>query len=391
MNKVKVGIIGIGTIGFAHAVCISENKIANMQLEAVCDIDFKRICEFKKLYPNIKVYKDYRDLIASREVDAVVIAVPHPLHSEIAVKALESGLHVMLEKPADVSVSKAKILNEVAKRSQKVFGIMFNQRTCPLFQKARDIVRGGLLGELKRTVWIVTNWYRTQHYYDSGSWRATWNGEGGGVLLNQAPHNLDLWQWICGMPCSVTAYCELAKFHNIEVEDDVTLFTKYENGATGTFITSTGEYPGTNRLEISGTKGKLVVENNTLKWWKLNRDEREVCITSDEGFSDSDCEYCEISLETKESSHQGILQNFTNAILFGEPLLSPGTDGIYELAISNAAYLSSFNGHIEVPLPFNCEEFDMLLDQLRSNSNMRNSDQAQPVSKDYNKRWQVRW
>ena len=391
MKEIRVGIIGIGNMGYAHALCVADNQIKGIKLTAVCDINSERIEKFKEEYPNVKTYTDYNDLLQSGEVDAVIIAVPHPLHSEIAIKAFENSLHVMLEKPADIAVSKVERLNETACKSNKVFAIMFNQRTNPLFAKAREIVNGGLLGELKRTVWIVTNWYRTQSYYDSGSWRATWSGEGGGVLLNQAPHNLDLWQWICGMPDSVTAYCDIAKYHNIEVEDDVTIITRYKNGAVGTFITTTGEYPGTNRLEISGSKGKIVIENKTLKWWKLKADEREVCKTSPEGFVNIETEYTEITQNTQESAHKGILQNFANAILFGEELISPGTDGIFELTISNAAYLSSWQGNKEISLPFDTQAFDKLLNKLISVSEGQNSNRIHTATKGYNERWQVRW
>lgn len=391
MKKLRIGVIGIGNMGYAHAVCIAENGVKGMCLNAVCDINHERTEEFKKNYPAVKIYTDYKELLKSDEVDAVIIAVPHPLHSEIAIIAFENSLHVMLEKPADISVSRVKRLNEVANKYGKIFGIMFNQRTNPLFIKAREIVKSGLLGELKRTVWIVTNWYRTQGYYDSGDWRATWAGEGGGVLLNQAPHNLDLWQWICGMPKSVTAYCDVGKYHNIEVEDDVTIFTRYENGATGTFITSTGEYPGTNRLEISGTKGKIVIENKTLKWWKLKENEREVCNNSADSFVCIETEYTEIKQELPETAHKGILQNFANAILYGEELLSPGTDGIFELTISNAAYLSSWKENKEISLPFDFDEFDSLLNELISNSKKRIADKNCPAPKEYIERWQVRW
>ncbi len=391
MEEIRVGVIGIGNMGHAHGVCIGENGIKGMRLSAVCDIDPQRLEEFGKRYPQVKQYTDYHELLKSGGVDAVVIAVPHPLHCEIAREALKSPLHVMLEKPVDISVSRAERLNQTARESGKVFAIMFNQRTNPLFIKAREIVKSGLLGQLKRTVWIVTNWYRTQSYYDSGDWRATWAGEGGGVLLNQAPHNLDLWQWICGMPRSVTAFCDVAKYHDIEVEDDVTLFTRYENGATGVFITSTGEYPGTNRLEISGTKGKIVLENKTLKWWKLNRDEREVCKSATEGFAAIETEYEEIHQETKETAHPGILQNFANAVLYKEELIADGVEGILELTLSNAAYLSSWQGNREISLPFDAEEFDRMLQERAARSKGHHGKHRESNEGGYHKRWQVRW
>ena len=391
MDKVSVAVIGLGNMGTAHATCIVKGEVSGMELIAVCDVNDKKTAPFIEKYPQVQAFKDYRELIEKKIVDAVIIAVPHPLHSEIAIYALEQDVHVLLEKPADISVSKVKKMNAVAEKSDKVFAIMFNQRTNQLFAKAREIVKGGQLGELKRTVWIVTNWYRTQSYYKSGDWRATWKGEGGGVLLNQAPHNLDLWQWICGMPKSVVGYCEIAKYHDIEVEDDATILTRYENGATGTFITSTGEYPGTNRLEISGDLGKLVLESGVLKWWKLKQPEKEVRVTSEKGCAKIEYDYVEFTQDKKEAAHKGILQNFTNAILNGEELLSPGTDGIYELTISNAAYLSNWLENKEVEIPFDAEQFDLLLEERAKSSKSIIKEDSKIPSDIYKDRWQVNW
>ena len=391
MKHINVAVIGIGNMGFAHAACIAGNEIKGMSLTAVCDISEKKLAFFSEKYPNIKGYTSYEELFNDKICDSVIIAVPHPLHAEIAVKALEHGLDVMLEKPADISVSRVKKLNEAAEKSGKVFSIMFNQRTNPLFAKAREIVKSGELGELKRTVWIITNWFRTQNYYDSGDWRATWSGEGGGVLLNQAPHNLDLWQWICGMPESVTAFCDIAKYHNIELEDDATIFTRYKNGATGVFMTSTGEYPGTNRLEISGDLGKIVLENGVLKRYKLKEPISEVIANSKQGFAQIDYGYEEIKQEGPETSHKGVLQNFANAVLFGEELISPGIDGINELTLSNAAYLSEWQGNREIALPFDIELFDNLLAEKAKLSKRRDTDSEKSGNTSYLPRWQVRW
>ena len=391
MKVVNAAVIGIGNMGSAHAACIAENKINGMTLAAVCDISEEKLAIFSKKYPKVKCYRHYEELFEDNICDSVIIAVPHPLHAEIAVIALEKGLHVMLEKPADISVSKVEWLNRAALKSGKVFSIMFNQRTNPLFTKARDIVKSGQLGELKRTVWIITNWFRTQSYYDSGSWRATWSGEGGSVLLNQAPHNLDLWQWICGMPESVTAFCDVAKYHHIEVEDDVTIFTRYANGATGVFMTSTGEYPGTNRLEISGDLGKIVLENGFLKWYRLKQSASEVIAESSQSFAQIDYDYEEISQDEPEASHRGILQNFANAILDGEELIAPGTDGIYELTLSNAAYLSQWQGNSTVALPFDNALFDRLLAQKKMSSHCHEAELDGKENMSYLPRWQVRW
>ncbi len=390
-KKVKVGVIGIGNMGSAHASCIASGEIKGMELMAVCDIDESRLAKCEKAFPNATRYADWQELLKNPELDAVVIAVPHPLHAQMAMAALKAGKHVQLEKPVDISVSRAEKLNRVAETAGKVFSITFNQRNNDLFQKAREIVKSGTLGELKRSVWINTNWYRTQCYYDSGTWRATWRGEGGGVLLNQAPHNLDLWQWICGMPSEITGFCDVAKYHNIEVEDDVTIFARYPNGATGTFITTTGEAPGTNRLEISGTKGKMVMENGIIKLWILQENEREVCKTSKENSLLFPCDYEEFSSDIEVASHIGILQNFTNAILYGEELLAPGIEGVNSLMISNAAYLSAWNGSTPVSLPIDNEKFDRKLQERIENSNLKLSEEREKFNTAYQQRWQVNW
>ena len=390
MNEVKVGIIGIGNMGSAHLRMITGGNIPDMTVTAVCDIDTEKLNAARNTYPALRVFEDYTDLLKNSDTNAVIIAVPHPLHAKIAIEAFEYGKHVLVEKPIDITVSAAEKLCAAARKSGKVFAVMFNQRTNGLFREARRIVNSGELGELKRSVWIITNWYRTQSYYDSGSWRATWRGEGGGVLLNQAPHNLDIWQWICGMPSAVTAFCNAGKFHNIEVEDEATIYAEYKNGATGVFITSTGDCPGTNRLEITGTRGKLVLENGILKLWKLNEDERDICRNSVEGFVEPETEYSEFTAE-KEEAHAGILKNFAGAILYGEELLSPGYDGINELTISNAAYLSEWTGNKKVTLPFDTAEFDRLLKEKQISSEIKEKIVKKSTDKSCGKRWQVNW
>ncbi len=391
MDTVRIGIVGVGNIGTAHANTLFAGEVTGAVLSAVCDISPDRQQFCKNTYTDIPVFDDYHKMFASGLIDTVIVSTPHKLHCDIGMDALAAGLNVLLEKPVDITVTKAKAMNELSRRVNKKFAIMFNQRTNDVFARARDIVKSGALGELKRSVWIITNWYRTQYYYNSAGWRATWSGEGGGVLLNQAPHNLDLWQWICGMPCEVRADCEIGKYHNIEVEDDVTINVRYPNGATGVFITSTGEYPGTNRLEISGTLGKLVLENGTLKWWKLPQDETEIR-KSPKMVPSIDCDYEEyVSQSDSSTAHKRIIQNFANAILHGEALLSPGTDGIYELALSNAAYLSAWHGGEVIKLPFETAEFDRLLEEKVKNSTAGEQKQNKNASGRYSHRWQVNW
>ncbi|MBQ9210578.1 MAG: Gfo/Idh/MocA family oxidoreductase [Clostridia bacterium] len=392
-DAIRIAVIGIGHMGTAHARCIHSGAIAGARLAAVCDTNPDRLAWAEREMPEALRFPDYHQLITSSAADAVIIAVPHPLHSLIAREALGAGLHALSEKPLDIRVSDARKAVEAGKEADNVFAVMLNQRTNPIFQRARDIVASGELGQLKRSVWIITNWYRTQHYYDSGDWRASWRGEGGGVLLNQAPHNLDLWQWICGMPVEMTAQCDLAKYHHIEVEDEATLFVRYANGATGCFITSTGESPGTNRLEISGTRGKLVLEEGKLRRWQLREDEEMVRFSSQVSFAQIPYDYSEWIPDTEPTAHAGILQNFTNAILKGEPLLSPAEDGLNELTLSNAAYLSSWEGGRPVALPLDEARFDELLAQRQAESKVLGAGQGitHDITGEYSHRWQTNW
>jgi predicted dehydrogenase len=359
MDKVRYGIVGIGNMGSGHAEYLSEGKIENAVLTAICDINPERLEWAKKTLKNaetLAMYADYKDMLNSGKIDAVIIAVPHYYHPIIGMEAFALGLNVLSEKPIGVYTKVIHDFMAAAKKSGKAFGIMYNQRSNKYYQKMREMVQGGELGELKRCIWIITDWYRTQAYYNSGGWRATWSGEGGGVLLNQCPHNLDLWQWIFGMPNKIRGFCRFGVYHDIEVEDDVTAYAEYANGATGVFITTTGEYPGTNRLEITGSKGKLVYEAGKLTFTKLGVDEREFCYGKVGGFSSPPSESINITCESSGPQHQVITQNYTNHILKGEPLLAPGYEGINGLSLSNAMMLSTWKNDW-VELPNDGEEF----------------------------------
>ncbi len=352
MDKVRIGIIGIGNMGSGHSRYLFAGEVPNAELTAVCDINPERLKWAKETFGDkVQTFDNADAMIASGLVDGVMIATPHYDHPPLAIKAFQKGLHVLIEKPAGVYTKQVREMNEAAAKSGKVFCIMYNQRTMPLYQKLRDLIKSGELGEIKRTVWIITNWYRSQSYYDSGGWRGTWEGEGGGVLINQDPHQLDLWQWICGMPKRVRAFCGYGKYHDIEVEDDVTAYVEYENGATGVFVTSTGEAPGTNRFEISGDRGKIVVEDGKLTFWRLRVSEREFNRTYKGGFGAPECWKCEIPVESTGGQHAAITANWVRAILKGEPLLSPGEEGILGLTISNAIHLSSWlDDWVELPI-----------------------------------------
>jgi len=350
MDKVRFGVIGIGNMGTSHVNWLGKGEVKDAVLTAACDIKPSRLDWVRANFGDVACFEDYHQLLDSGLCDAILIATPHYYHPIIGIDAFKKGIAVLSEKPVGVYVKKVRELIAAADESGLAFGIMYNQRTSPQYQKIREIVQSGELGQLKRCVWIITDWYRTQAYYDSGAWRATWAGEGGGVLLNQAPHNLDLWQWIFGMPKKIRAFCAFGKYHNIEVEDDVTAYAEYENGATSVFITTTGEYPGTNRLEITGSRGKIVYENGKITYWKLAVDERENTFKSDKGFDRIDYEIIDLTQPGGGGpQHKGILQNFTNHILHGEPLLADGREGINMVALANAMMLSTWkNDWVEV-------------------------------------------
>jgi len=361
MDKVRLGIIGIGNMGSGHLKNILEGKVPEMEVTAVADRQEGRRAWAKENLPEaVVIFEEGKDLIAAGVCDGVLIAVPHYQHPELTIDAMNHGLHVMCEKPAGVYTKQVREMNDAAKKCDRVFGMMFNQRTNCIYRKMHELVTSGELGAIKRVNWIVTDWYRTQSYYDSGSWRATWDGEGGGVLLNQCPHNMDLIQWICGMPSKVQAFCHNGKWHDIEVEDDVTAYLEYPNGATGVFVTTTADAPGTNRFEITLEMGKLVCENGKLMLHKLSENERTFCKTAEGGFDTPECTVTEVETDGENEQHVGVLKAFAGRILHGTPLVAEGLEGINGLTLSNAMHLSSWLKR-EVEIPF---DEDLFLEEL---------------------------
>ncbi|PXV86266.1 putative dehydrogenase [Lachnotalea glycerini] len=371
MDKVKLGIIGIGNMGTGHAKNIIKGEVKEIELCAVADCkEARRNWAEENLSEDITVFESGDQLIEAGICDAVLVATPHYEHPRLVIKALEHGLHVLCEKPSGVYTLQVREMNEVAAKHELVFAMMFNQRTNHVYRKMHELVQGGTLGKIKRVNWIVTDWYRTQSYYDSGEWRATWAGEGGGVLLNQCPHNLDLLQWICDMPSSVRAFCHNGKWHNIEVEDDVTAYLEYPNGATGVFITTTADAPGTNRFEITLEKGKLVCEEDKLTLFELNVSEREHCFREMEGFKKPEGHFVELETDGLNPQHIGVMKAFAGKILHGTPLVADGSEGINGLMLSNAMHLSSWLKKT-VEIPFDEEVFLVELNKLRVNSKFK--------------------
>ncbi len=355
-RPIRMAMLGMGNQGCKYAEIITEQLKGRMEIAAVTRIRPADQERMKRLLPSdIPVYASVEELLDAvekgvLEVDAALIATPHIAHERQTVAALRLGLHVLCDKPAGASCAQARRMNEEAARHALVYAMIFNQRTNPIYQRLRQIVAEGTYGALKRVEWVVTDWYRPNCYYQSGSWRGSWERDGGGLLLNQCPHNLDLLQWICGMPLRVQAFCHEGKYHDIEVEDEVTAYLEFEGGATGVFISSTGEAPGINRLEIALEDARLVCENGTLHVCELGFHEPDYRRSATESFPKLEGTWHELVCEGENTQHAGILSDFADAVQNGTPLLAAGEEGIRSLRISNAMYLSAWQRRmVELP------------------------------------------
>ncbi len=379
MRKVKLGIIGFGNMGSGHFRNIIAEDACELEVTAIADplearkkyvetcINNQKAKTPDKEIPTPAIFDDGSELIKSGLCEAILIAVPHYDHPRFAIEGFKAGLHVMCEKPAGVyTLQVREMIAEADKHPELKFGMMFNQRTNCVYRKMKEIIESGELGETRRVNWIITDWFRSQSYYDSGAWRATWSGEGGGVLLNQCPHQLDLWQWICGLPVKVDAKLHFGKWHDIEVEDEVNAYVEYANGATGTFITSTGEAPGANRFEVVMDGGTLICENNKLIMKKMERTATEAIAENRTGFDVPKTEIIEVETDGLNEQHKGVRNAFAAAILRGEPMIADGREGINGLLVSNAMHLSAWTGK-PVTLPFDEQLYkDLLMEHVKN-------------------------
>jgi predicted dehydrogenase len=366
MTKVRLGIIGMGNIGQHHHGYLSAGKINRAELVAVSDAIPGKLDKFKPL----RTFVDGEELIRSGLVDAVIISTPHYQHTTLGIAALEQGVHAMVEKPISAHKADAERLIAAHKKNPKVvFAGMFQLRAEPRYLKIKKLIESGELGEVVRVSWILTDWYRTEAYYASGGWRATWKGEGGGVLLNQCLHNLDMMQWLLGMPARVRGFCQLGRFHHIEVEDNVSAYSEYPNGGTGIFVSSTGEAPGTNRFEIAGTRGKLVLERDKLSFTRNEADMIAFSKSSKVGFAKPEVWQVDIPFENAQNPHAILTQNFVNAILDGESLIAPGEEGIHSVELANVILYSSLVEQT-VQLPLDSAAYEKKLNQLIAESKL---------------------
>ncbi|KMT64839.1 Gfo/Idh/MocA family protein [Catenovulum maritimum] len=362
---INIGVVGLGNIAKQHIANIIQGEVKGAKLTAICSRSNNGLAEEY----NAEHFTDYKALIDSPNVDAVIIATPTMSHFEIAQYALEQNVHVMLEKPIGLSSYEGELLLKYAQGETK-FALMLNQRTDPTYVKIKSIVDSGILGAIQRTHWTMTNWFRPEIYFQVSDWRATWKGEGGGLLVNQCIHNLDIFQWICGLPCQITAFSEFGKYHNIEVEDEVTAYLRYDNKATGVFIGSTGEAPGVNRFDIIGDKGSLHFDSGTLTQKLNDQSTAEFCHSTDDMFGMPQVTESKIEITETVNQHAVIMNNFIQAITVNEPLIASAKDGLASLDIANAILLSSWNDE-KVNLPLDRAQYQTALDDKVANSNLR--------------------
>lgn len=366
---IKFGVIGLGNIAKQHIENILEGRVRDAVLTSICSRQETDYSNQLAIQHQVRHFKDYKSLIDAGLVDALIIATPTMSHFEIAKYALEKDIHVMLEKPIALSSYEGEVLIRYQKPTTQ-FALMLNQRTDPIFAKIKAIVESGCLGPIQRTHWTMTNWFRPEIYYQVSDWRATWKGEGGGLLVNQAIHNLDVFQWICGEPKLVQAQCEFGKYHDIEVEDEVTAFMRYANGATGTFIGSTGEAPGVNRFDIVGDKGSLIFDNGHLTLIQNDQSTSAFNQQTEDMFGMPQTTEQKIQVDRAVNQHAIVMSNFVEAINNKTTLIAPAQEGLASLDIANAMLLSTWKGE-SVPLPLDRKEYQKYLDEKINSSVLR--------------------
>ncbi|BCM92983.1 putative oxidoreductase YteT [Abditibacteriota bacterium] len=357
-NSIRIGVVGVGGMGGGHARNLVAGKISRATLGAVCDVNPAHFGNF----PGVPSFTDFEQMLDSGAIDAVVIATPHYFHTTQGILALERGIPTLTEKPISVSKADAEKMIVAWEKHKPVFAAMFDHRTIPVNKKLRQLLHDGTLGELRRVTWIVTDWFRSEAYYQSGGWRATWGGEGGGILVNQCPHNLDIFQWVFGMPKSVTALCKIGKYHDIEVEDEFHALFDFDNNATASLIATTGEAPGTNRLELATENGCILVENERLVWHRTDEPVTQFSRTTTERMSAPPSEQVIIETPGGGGRHNEVLANFVDAILDGAPLIAPAPEGLRSVELANAILYSSFERRT-VDLPLDSAVYQKFLEE----------------------------
>ncbi len=366
MKKVRYGIIGVGVQGKKYADLIQSGKMENSVLTALCTTSEEKKTKLEDEYQDVSVFLDYKDMIKSKEVDAIITTCPSQYHTEIARNALVMGVSVLNEKPAGINSRQVSNLNAIYKRFKSKnnvsYGLVFNQRTNTIYQEIKKIIETKQLGDFRRINWIQNSWYRPKEYYESGFWRAKYSQEGGGLIINQAQHTLDLFYYMVGLPKKVFAKTLLGYQRDITTDSDVSVIFEYENGATGNYVSCTHDMMGTDRLEIDLSGGKIIVENEQCTIYTFFKDEKEVNLT----YSNAEYKNIEnIFIDKKIITNQNnapdkqylmIIENFSNNILNGEPLIADGLDSGFSVQMSDAINLSNYYGK-ELTIPVDEDDY----------------------------------
>jgi len=355
---IRFGVIGLGVMGQEHARVIRANPLLN--LAAATDA---QAATGRKVAADLgcKWFDSAEEMIRSDAVDAVVIATPHWLHADLAVSALQAGLHVLCEKPLSVTVEQSDRVLAAAAESRGMFVVVHQKRFEPAYLFAKQMLDSGELGSLYRCSMIESAW-RSESYYRSSPWRGTWRGEGGGVLLNQAPHILDRYAWLCGMPETINARCDTT-LHNIEVEDTASAILYHANGAHGYIHISTIEAPAISRMVLCCDRGRITVENGKVQVTKLRDSIRERTANDTQSMGALESETRTINLPTDGDVLGVFYDDFVAAAHGTGQLTCPGDEGRNAVELANAMLLRSAKG-AAVSLPLDRQQYAEFMEKM---------------------------
>jgi len=388
MKKVRFGVIGLGNMGMLHCRFIQAAGSRSFCVTAGCDCDPRR----KRIAKDcgIHFFSDAQEMYDSGLIDAVIITTPHYWHPPLTFRAARRGIHVLCEKPLASSVGQARAMIAECRKRKVALGAMLQQRCRPAMVKMKQLVDQGAIGDIFRVQMICSSWFRTQRYYDSGAWRGTWDGEGGGVLINQAPHSLDLFQWVgLGLPKTIVANVATRE-HKMECEDTANVICDYGSGRVGYIYASTAEEPGMEQLMLIGDKGTLTAEGGS----KLTIGRLRVPISkhvyasrkASAGGAEQKLTVSQVKVSARKSGHIDVIRAFANHILKGTPMVATGAESLIELEISNAAYLSGYNNSRSIKLPVDAKAMERLLDRLiRTRSTGRGGNMRALAARDMKK------
>lgn len=345
---IRIGIAGIGFIAEEYIKLITGGAVQGADITALSSRNAAHMAEIKEKYnlKNAVLFTDYEDMLRCGRIDMVMICTPHFQHPKMAISAIERNIHTLIEKPVGVFPEELDALEHCIRNHAHVqSGVLYCRRTNPIYASIKQLLEEGALGTIKRITWIITDMYRPQIYFDSVSWRGTYSAEGGGMLMNQVSHHIDLLVWLCGLPEDMQAHCYTAQERNIEVENEVSITMEYSGKAIGQFIASTRECPGSNRLEISGSKGQIILENERkLIARTLQTDEKEFAVATQESYGKIPYEEWEQILEAPDNRilQAAIVNNFLRALEGKAQVLCPVMEAIQAQQFIQGAYLSSW-------------------------------------------------